>query len=323
MMDNSVHSCGRFVRRGLISLGLVPIACVASVGTAVPVHIDPDRVPTSWRDCLRLDTESQTHYIDAACFLEHVMDRYRSLAVYEDVADVMQETSHEGDATRRVHQRYESRIDENGTPEVEGRAIGSTRSVRHVAPNLLKSTLRRTPILRRYSLWIAPHLQLAQPEVSESDAAAADLKTLSASSAEAVSEEGGDLVRLEVETQTANDDGRTGRIEFFVNPDSMLVERVRRTEPLPGGGELREEIEIRPTRVLDRPGARGIDDATDVPDEGHRVDEVDEADTVATPVPDSGATTDGDADANDDTAGGPDFKPVPSRRLGRPMVSQP
>lgn len=204
--------------------------------------------------------ESST--VEATRFYSQLVDRYRRLTGYADTASVVRTIEREGAA---VPQRLETTV-ESELSDGQLQVRTSASKVAEMADAFLP--LRWSDRLRdardRYDFWLAPHLLLALTDDPFAGSSGASGRRLEPSDVQPVMVDERPLLRLllieqENTSETAapsspESQGSLARLEVYVDPDSMLIERVEGEERLPDGANSRTTMEIRPTHMCDAPG---------------------------------------------------------------------
>lgn len=199
--------------------------------TAIHVQLTPDIVrpvvimaELSAFDGCRLPSSSDGLALDPICAVNLLQRRYRELQDHHERGQLVEEIDL-GDGTVR---RTETQVD---CYVRDGRFTVSTtaRRIRTFFGRMVP--VRTGPgveaAAQELDRWIVPHAMLDRDTSSMLDASAAD--TVRVADRE--------LIRLEFE-----DDG--DRVELFVNPETVLVERARAERTLPNGGRWRGELDI-------------------------------------------------------------------------------
>ncbi len=182
--------------------------------------------------------------IEPAALFATLAERYRQLAVYEDAADVEQVTEPPGGEARRHELRIACRLEGGrlrittpGSQVLEGAGLEDSQDL---SPALRELT-------ERYNLWLAPHMVLHCAEQPLRTFRAGVPEGFVPIEAEPVELEGRSLIRLRLESPVAADAGRppTARFDLWIEPKSMLIERIEGTQRLPDGSTYRTTLEIK------------------------------------------------------------------------------
>jgi hypothetical protein len=201
--------------------------------------------------------------LDAAPFFDALVERYRGLSSYEDVADVAEVRTREGRPPTRVETRIACTL-EGGvlsvtTPGAQVRA-GAGLDVPVDASPALEA------LVLRYNLWLAPHMALHFAEDPLTDFRLGVPEGFTVAGAETVVGDEKPLVHLALQSaEPAPPEGGgndpqaaaepTATFEFWVDPESMLIERIEGRQRLPDGADYETSLQITPLRAAGPPAA--------------------------------------------------------------------
>jgi hypothetical protein len=182
-------------------------------------------------------------------FFGTLVDRYRTLSAYEDVVDLVE--------TRTAADRPPLRVETRFACRLEGEKLSVTTPGSQVRTSAgLDVPLETRPAMEalvlRYNLWLAPHMALHFVDDPLKDLRLGVPEGFTATEAETVTVDERRLVRLELTSaDTPESDGAEGtaRFEFWVDPQSMLIERVEGRQRLPDGADYRTSLAITPLRA--------------------------------------------------------------------------
>jgi hypothetical protein len=182
----------------------------------------------------------------AAAFLKALSDRYHGLSFYRDQVILQESTHREGAMVTSVESRIEC--------VVEAGELHVQSSISQAADALLPSVRPKlTPLMRhlvtRQHLWSAPHLGLAFCDESLEGFRDGVEVGFRARVVSPVTVNQKELVKLELESKHAPPQ-RRAVFGLFVNPESMLVERVEGEEPMDDGTTYCTTVEITPISVI-------------------------------------------------------------------------
>jgi hypothetical protein len=184
---------------------------------------------------------------DPRAFFDAVADRYRQLVTYEDTVDVIEIVTRDDGAPHRVQTRLSCRL-ENGRLYVDS-AASQVRSGAVDAP------LARSPgmasLVLRYNLWIAPHMVLHFKENPLAEFRLGVPQGFTPTRAEPVTVDDRELIYIELKAADPPDNDsadatEAARFELWVNPGSMLIERIRGRQTMPDGAAYETMLEITP-----------------------------------------------------------------------------
>jgi hypothetical protein len=214
--------------------------------------------PPGAHDVAAVAGSSRRESIDPAAFLETLLERYRALQRYEDRTHVVQVTQRTGEAPKRVETRIGVAIADDGKLRID---TAFPRLMRGMGLGL---PLRSSPAMRhgnlQYQLWLAPHMSLRfseEPEVPRSGVP----EGLTATQAEHVTIDEREMVHLELASEENEDGSHDATLDLYVNPESMLVERVTGQQRLPDGASYETTVDITPIEVVaEGPWTHTLDD---------------------------------------------------------------
>lgn len=180
---------------------------------------------------------------DPGVFFDRLVERYRGLDAYRDTAEVVYVTEREGEEPRRV----ESRI----VCEIQGDRLSVKTPASQVREAIgVNSAVPRSPAMEtmvlRYQLWIAPHMALRFTDDPRRQLRAGVEEGFTPTRVEAVAERGRTLLRLELLSGEGLSEEHNARFELFVNPATLLIERIEGEQRLPDGAQYRTTLRIIP-----------------------------------------------------------------------------
>ncbi len=210
-------------------------AAAATASSAVP-----------WEHCQSIDPVSGAPSIDARCFFDLLVHRYRRLIAYEDIAELLQVTQRAGEEPRRVATRIGCEITGDDlrvetAPARLRRMLGLDAGFR-TSPALDQLALR-------YKIWLAPHMALRFEDEPQRNFRSGVSEGFTATEATEVTIDDKAMVHLELKSGDGGRDDYQATFDLYVNPDSMLIERIEGQERLPGGATFQTTLDITPTRV--------------------------------------------------------------------------
>ena len=239
-----------------------PDSCTPSTPAAVAPEATPPAAAATAGQAG--DAES----IDPVAFLRALVARYRAIHHYVDRTRVVQVTQREGEAPHRVETRIGCEIDEDTLRVQTGwPALWRGTGLAAAPPS---NVLQRSDAMRstqlEYQLWLAPHLSLRYSKTTSNALPRTGVpEGLTAVEAERVTIDERPLVHLELSSD-ANDDGsRDVTLDLYVDPESMLVERIEGQQRLPDGGSYETTMDITPITVV---GASAPGEASSGEEEG-------------------------------------------------------
>ncbi len=193
--------------------------------------------------------------VEPAPFFAALVDRYRGLTAYEDVADVVEVRTRSGRPPLRVETRIAC------TLEGEALTVTTPGSQFRSSAGLdvpIDSSPAMEALVLRYNLWLAPHMALHFLDEPLKELRLGVPEGFTAAEAETVTVDEKHLVRLELRSEDPArpaDAEAAARFEFWVDPQSMLIERIDGRQRLPDGADYRTTLEITPVPGAARPEA--------------------------------------------------------------------
>jgi hypothetical protein len=179
-----------------------------------------------------------------------LVDRYRQLVDYEDTVAVVETVTRESQEPHRVETRLACRIEndrlriDSPSAQVRGRVGLGTPVARSTAMESLAL---------RYDLWIAPHLALRFKKDPLAEFRLGVPQGFIVSGVEKVSWRDRPFLKIRLKAAAVQDAdadaATTAQYDLWVNPDSMLIERVIGQQRLPDGADYRLTMDITPIRA--------------------------------------------------------------------------
>jgi hypothetical protein len=190
-------------------------------------------------------------------FVQRLAAKYRGITFYRDQVIVREMMEREGSPSHCTESRLECVVD--------GGELAIDSAPSQVADAVLpEARPRLTPLLRKLllkkRLWRAPHLGLAFCDPSLRDFRSGVDEGFTATVVEPVRVNDRELVRVELESP-ASDAGTKAVFGLFVNPESMLIERVEGEQPMADGSTYRTVIDITPISVIESLAPEPVDAA--------------------------------------------------------------
>ncbi len=183
---------------------------------------------------------------DALAFFESLVDHYRGLVAYEDVADVVQITTRPGEEPQRVETRIAATI-QNGKLRVETPGSQMRDSIGLEVP--LKTSPAMEAFVQKYNLWIAPHMALRFTDEPLQDFRLGVEEGFTPTLTETVIINGRSLVHLQLTSGDGLSEDYTARFDLYVDPESMLIQRIEGEQRLPDGADYSTALDITPIRA--------------------------------------------------------------------------
>lgn len=228
----------RPIARTLVS-GLVVCAASLQCAQATEVPVAPPATDGS--------TGIEYHQsllVDPMDFFTVLVERYRGLVAYADQVRLIQTIEKAGDTPFQTDRQLICQIDPDGRLRVRTAASEVRRSLG------LGAAMRRDEaaeqLQRRYDLWLMPHMVLKYADQPLREFREGINEGFTATEATEVTVGEKPMVQV---TLRSGDEQQPAAAEFelFVNPDSMLIERIVGAQRLPNGASLETTMEITPT----------------------------------------------------------------------------
>lgn len=228
-------------RMNAMALSVTTALALAPAATAAPPAGD---VADTWGRCATFDPDTGEPVLDAHCFFDVLVARYRGLAVYKDTVRVLQVTTgSDGASTRRVETRIGCAVD-HGRLSVRTPASAFRRQIG------LDLAARTSPAMDdtalKYNIWLAPHMALKFEPAPEKDFRSGVEDGFTATGAKRVTVKDKPMVRLELKSGDGRSVEPEAQFDLYVNPDSMLVEQIVGHQRLPDGALYETTLEITP-----------------------------------------------------------------------------
>lgn len=181
--------------------------------------------------------------LDPLVFFDELVERYQGLSEYRDTSQLLQITRRPGKEDQRMETRIQCEIRED-----ELRVTTPSEQLRRDFG--LEVPFKRTEAMklmqRRYQLWLAPHMALRFSENPLKDLGEGVEEGFTPCVAERVVHN----KRLMYHIELRSGDGLSGMSEaeydLYVNPESMLIERVESIRHMPDGSDFITTLEITP-----------------------------------------------------------------------------
>lgn len=188
--------------------------------------------------------------VEPRAFFDALVERYRHLEVYEDVADVVEVVTRDGRPPQRVETRIACRLEGDAL-----RIVTPGAQVRSGVGLPLEPSPAMEALVLRYNLWLAPHMALHFAEDPLRDLRPGVPGGFVPFRAEVVADDEKVLVHLAlrgVTSPSARPKHDTAELDFWVNPESMLVERITGRQRLPDGAAYEVTLDIEPRMGSER-----------------------------------------------------------------------
>ncbi len=206
--------------------------------------------PGATQNVVSDDKPQAVEQLDPDAFLAEVVERYQRLAQYEDIADVVQITTRTGEEPVRVETRIAAKI-EDGELTVETPGSQVRDGVGLDLP--IKTSPAMDAFVMKYNLWLAPHMTLAFKDDPMKDFRLGVDEGFTPTIAKSVTIDNKKMVHLELKSGDGLSEDSTAKFDLYIDPDSLLVERIEGEQRLPDGADYYTSLDITPLKALDTP----------------------------------------------------------------------
>ena len=179
---------------------------------------------------------------EAQAFFEKLVERYRGLGVYEDTVDVVQVTTRD-QRSHRVETRIACTI-EDGTLSVETPGSQVRDGIGLRVPITRSAAIEA--LVLRYNLWLAPHLTLRFADEPLKEFRMGVSEGFTPTKIEPVTLDDKQFIRLELTSGDGLSEDARARFNLYVNPSTMLIERIEGRQRLPDGADYQTTLQITP-----------------------------------------------------------------------------
>lgn len=193
--------------------------------------------------------------IDPLVFFDALVERYRRIELYTDISHLIESVQRDGETTSTTETQLTCEV-RSGELRVE---TGSDQIRQSLG---IQSPFPMTPMMRdmqtAYWLWLAPHMTLRftdDPLVEFRDGVD---DGFTPTRAEAVLVDEKPMVQIELrssERRCRRNRNDEARFELYVDPESMLIERIEGQQMLPDGALQHTTLNITPLSVSDTTSA--------------------------------------------------------------------
>jgi hypothetical protein len=184
--------------------------------------------------------------LDPDAFFQSLVQRYKGLNLYRDTARLVQVTTRGGEEASRVETEIGC--------EMRDSALHVTTPTSQARSSLgLSLPVRKSPIARvaqhEHDLWLAPHMKLKFADEPLHDFRAGVKEGFTATGAESITINDRPMVHIELRSGDGLSDSCNAKFDLFVNPQTMLVERIDGEQRLPDGARFTTTLEIKPQQA--------------------------------------------------------------------------
>ena len=210
-----------------------PAALALMVAVAAPVAADEPGAASS-------------NGLEPARFFDAVVDRYRKLRVYEDETEVVEVVTRD-QRERRVVTRLTCRlvgdtleVDTPGRQVRRGAGVGTA----------IESSPALDAMVLQYNLWLAPHMVLRFADDPLRDFRLGVPQGFTPTAVETVTVDDRALVRLDLTPAGPSPRDPDTKFELWVNPDTLLIERIKGRQRLPDGARYEMTLKVHVTESV-------------------------------------------------------------------------
>lgn len=223
---------------------------------AKPVAASPS-APTDWGGCMNeaalVADGSISPAIEPAALFEQLVKRYKGLHFYRDTARIVHITHRAGEETSRLETEIDCEVRDGGlkveTPTSQARSsIGLDLPVRKSAAT--------EAMQRGYDLWLAPHMALKFADEPLKTFRSGVEEGFTPTEAEHVTIDNREMLHMELRSGDGLSESCTAKFNLFINPETMLVERIDGEQNLPDGGRCTTSMQITPRDFESEPALR-------------------------------------------------------------------
>jgi len=224
------------MQSGQCLVASVALACasVGALGVAGNAPDAPAGAPNNGAEHVR-------DVADATTTFDRLVERYRTLAYYRDSVTVEQVTARSGERAVREQTELRCRITPCGELEVTSpeRQMGEGVGLGALVEDAVDRSLGR-----RYSFWLAPHLALRFVDHPLTDFRPGVEEGFTPVKTERVTVDDRELLRLDLHSGDGKSEDFRAKFELFINPETLLITRIRGVQLLPDGANLLTEFII-------------------------------------------------------------------------------
>lgn len=224
----------------ILQIGLATLALLQA--SAMAINSDSnDALKKSGDEKEQFDLDAVK--MEPLAFFESLVARYRGLSTYRDSAHLVQITQREGNEDLRSVLNFLCEVVEG-----ELQVITPEKQIRSgLGLNLpIRKTDAMKDIELRYKLWLAPHMTLKFADEPLMQLREGIDEGFTPTSVERVLLGDKPMWLLQLQSGDGLSSVFDAKFDFFVNPDSMLIERIEGIQHLPDGLDFITTLEITP-----------------------------------------------------------------------------
>lgn len=223
-----------------LQIGLATMALLQASAMAIDTNCK-DALKKSGNEKEQFDLDAVK--MDPLALFESLVARYRGLSSYRDSAYLVQVTHREGNEDLRSVSNFLCEVVEG-----ELQVITPENQIRNgLGLNLpFRKTDAMKDIELRYKLWLAPHMTLKFTDEPLMQLREGIEQGFTPTSVERVLLGDKPMWLLQLQSGDGLSNVFDAKFDFFVNPDSMLIERIEGIQHLSDGSDFITTLEITP-----------------------------------------------------------------------------
>ncbi len=181
--------------------------------------------------------------IEPTALFQQLVARYRGLAVYRDTARIVHVTHRMGEETSRIETEIDCEI-RDGDLKVTTPASQIRSSLGFDLPVRKSQAVESAD--RGYDLWLAPHMTLRFVDDPLKSFRNGVEEGFTPIDAELVTIDNRDMLLMELRSGDGLSESCTAKFDLFINPETMLVERIDGEQHMPDGARCTTSMHITP-----------------------------------------------------------------------------
>ena len=172
-----------------------------------------------------------------------VVDRYHRLLTYRDSVWLVQTTQRQGETVSSAETSLSCEI-AHGKLHIQTAGSALRGSLGIDLPITKSPALEKARL--RYDLWLAPHMAMKFAKQPLKDFRAGIDEGFTATDAQAVTIDNKKMVHLALKSGDGLSEDCAAKFDLFINPESMLIERIDGEQRLPDGANYQTTLHITP-----------------------------------------------------------------------------
>jgi hypothetical protein len=234
----------------MISSGITVVtACALTASMCCGAVCEDTTAPEHQASPIALSRSVSESRIDPLAFFEQLVLRYRNLSVYSDQTRITKTTRRLSEGTTQTTQTQVVCDVANGELRILTPSDQLRRSLRLNLPVQSSEALEQAKA--SYDLWLLPHMTLKFAEKPLEEFREGVKEGFTATEAAQITIDDKPMVHLELTSGDGLSGDYTARYDLYVDPDSMLIERIEGRQRMPDGDDFETRYDIMPTYVED------------------------------------------------------------------------